>query len=98
MFIVMVDFSVEANKAEKVVEVVGDLLERLVRRQPGFESARLHREIEGGRVVNYMQWRDRQAFDDFRARHKDEVTAAISPFAPRFGFFGIEHNISPLAP
>lgn len=96
MFIVMVDFAVETTESEKVVEIVRDLLERLVCRQPGFECARLHREVAGGRVVNYMQWRDRQSFDDFRSRHKEEVTAAISPFNPRFGFFEVARNVSPL--
>ncbi|HEX9461413.1 MAG TPA: antibiotic biosynthesis monooxygenase family protein [Alphaproteobacteria bacterium] len=30
-------------------------------RQPGFVSISLHRSLDGRRIVNYVQWRDRES-------------------------------------
>jgi quinol monooxygenase YgiN len=90
-FVVMVEFAVEAERSEQVVSTVRGLLDRIVRTQDGFHFARIHREANGGKVVNYMQWQNRAAFDKFRGVHKDEVGAAIGKFGPKFSFFEIAH-------
>jgi heme-degrading monooxygenase HmoA len=35
--------------------------------QPGFVSISLHRSQDGGRIVNYVQWKDR---DSLEAAHR----------------------------
>lgn len=96
MYVVMVEFPVESEKSEEVVATVHELLDTIVRRQEGFQLARIHREIDGGKVINYMQWRSKQDFDSFRAAHKDQVTAAIGTFGPRFCFYDVEHMVEPV--
>ena len=32
---------------------------RFMARQPGFISISLHRSLDGGRIVNYIQWQSR---------------------------------------
>ena len=40
---------------------------RFMARQPGFISITLHRSLDGRRIVNYVQWRNR---DQLRAAHQ----------------------------
>ena len=43
---------------------------RFMARQPGFISITLHRSLDGRRIVNYVQWRNR---DQLRAALADEI-------------------------
>ena len=95
MYIVMVEFPVEAGQSDEVVATVRGLLDSLVSKQEGFQSARIHRATEGGKVVNYMQWRRKEDFDAFRAAHKDQVTAAVGKFGPKFFFYEVVHTAEP---
>ena len=59
---------VECGKG-KQTEVLGVMQDRarFMARQPGFVSITLHRSVDGGRVVNYIQWASR---DQLEAAHK----------------------------
>ena len=60
---------------------------RFMARQPGFISISLHRSLDGRRIVNYVQWQDRDLLrsahqsPEFRKEwgHFDEVTDEIDP-------------------
>lgn len=43
---------------------------RFMASQPGFVSITLHRSLDGRRIVNYIQWRDRDSLA--RAHHAPE--------------------------
>src|SRR5262245_19081520 len=56
-------------------------------RQPGFVSISLHRSLDGKRIVNYIQWRNRESLQaahhspELRKEwsHFDELTGEIDP-------------------
>ena len=60
---------------------------RFMARQPGFVSISLHRSLDGRRIVNYVQWQNRELLQsahhspEFRTewRHFDELTREIEP-------------------
>ena len=60
---------------------------RFMERQPGFVSINLHRSLDGRRIVNYIQWKTRQALQaahelpEFRKewRRFNQVTEEIDP-------------------
>jgi heme-degrading monooxygenase HmoA len=60
---------------------------RFMARQPGFVSISLHRSLDGRRIVNYIQWENRELLQaahrspEFRKEwdHFDEVTDDIDP-------------------
>lgn len=60
---------------------------RFMARQPGFVSISLHRSLDGRRIVNYVQWQNRELLQsahhspDFRKawRRFDEMTDQIDP-------------------
>lgn len=60
---------------------------RFMAKQPGFVSISLHRSLDGGRIVNYIQWKNRDLLaaahksPEFRKewRHFDDVTQDIDP-------------------
>lgn len=60
---------------------------RFMAKQPGFLSISLHRSLDGRRIVNYVQWQDRE---QLKAAHQspefrkewgrfDALTAEIDP-------------------
>jgi heme-degrading monooxygenase HmoA len=60
---------------------------RFMARQPGFVSVSLHRSLDGRRIVNYIQWQNRDLLQaahksqEFRKEwtHFDQVTEDIDP-------------------
>ena len=60
---------------------------RFMARQPGFISISLHRSLDGQRIVNYVQWKNRELLQaahqspEFRKEwgHFDELTEMIDP-------------------
>lgn len=55
--------SVEPNKQTRVVELLCRASDLLGKTQPGFISANIHRGLDGTKVVNYVQWRSKEAFE-----------------------------------
>src|SRR3954453_9667023 len=60
---------------------------RFMAQQPGFVSISLHRSLDGRRIVNYVQWQNRELLQaahkspDFRKawRRFDDLTDQIDP-------------------
>jgi len=60
---------------------------RFMSKQPGFVSISLHRSLDGRRIVNYIQWRNREQLQsahkspDFRKEWNrfDRMTDEIDP-------------------
>src|SRR5882724_12080216 len=60
---------------------------RFMARQPGFVSISLHRSLDGRRIVNYVQWKNRDLLHsahqspEFRKQWSrfDKLTAEIDP-------------------
>ncbi len=74
---------------EKQPEALSLMRERahFMARQPGFISISLHRSLDGRRIVNYIQWQNRELLQaahkspDFRKawRKFDDLTDQIDP-------------------
>src|SRR6266705_3108188 len=74
---------------EKQPEALSLMTERahFMARQPGFISISLHRSLDGKRIVNYVQWQNRELLQsahrspEFRKewKHLDELTDEIDP-------------------
>ena len=57
-------FTVKPENQEKLVTLLTDATEQVMRSLPGFISANIHRSLDGRKVVNYAQWKSE---DDFQA-------------------------------
>lgn len=74
---------------DKQAEALAVMSERagFMSRQPGFVSISLHRSLDGRRIVNYIQWENRESLrlahksPEFRKEwsHFDRVTDTIDP-------------------
>ena len=77
------------SEPDKQAEALSVMTERarFMARQPGFISISLHRSLDGRRIVNYVQWQNRDLLrsahqsPDFRKEwsHFDQVTDEIDP-------------------
>lgn len=77
------------TEPDKQAEALSVMTERarFMARQPGFISISLHRSLDGRRIVNYVQWQNRDLLrsahqsPDFRKEwsHFDQLTDEIDP-------------------
>lgn len=56
-------FTVKPEDQLRLVGVLVEATERVMRGLPGFVSANIHRSLDGTRVTNYAQWRERADFE-----------------------------------
>ena len=86
---VVTQITVVEPKSGKQQEALKLMTERarFPAKQPGFVSIKLHRSLDGRRIVNLIQWDSREQFEaahhapEFRKEwgHFDEVTDTIEP-------------------
>lgn len=55
-------FTVEPDDQQRLVGLLVEATEAVMNKLPGFVSANLHKSLDGTKVVNYAQWRSREAF------------------------------------
>jgi quinol monooxygenase YgiN len=48
---------------DKLVRLLDEATEKVMSHLDGFVSASIHRSLDGTRVVNYAQWRSKEAFE-----------------------------------
>jgi quinol monooxygenase YgiN len=79
-------FSVEPADQQRLVQVLAEATNEVMKTMPGFISASIHQSIDGTRVVNYAQWRSRADFQAMtqnpRARPHMEAAAKLARFEP----------------
>jgi quinol monooxygenase YgiN len=76
----------EPEKQDEALALMAERA-RFMARQPGFISISLHRSLDRRRIVNYVQWQDRELLQsahrspDFRKawREFDDLTDEIDP-------------------
>src|SRR6201981_1270275 len=76
----------EPEKQDEALSLMADRV-RFMARQPGFVSISLHRSLDGRRIVNYVQWQNRELLQsahkspDFRKAWLkfDDWTEQIDP-------------------
>ena len=80
-------FTVAPEDQQRLLDLLAEATESVMSKLPGFVSANLHRSLDGRRVVNYAQWRSREAFeamlDDPEAgAHMEEAGKIAQKFEP----------------
>ena len=76
----------EPEKQQEALSLMAERA-RFMARQPGFVSISLHRSLDGRRIVNYLQWQNRELLQaahkspEFRKawRKFDDLTDQIDP-------------------
>lgn len=56
-------FTVAPERQQALLDLLIEATQAVMRRQPGYLSANIHRGLDGTRVVNYAQWRSRADFE-----------------------------------
>jgi heme-degrading monooxygenase HmoA len=80
-------FTVAPEDQQRLVDVLVDATQAVMRKQQGFISANIHRSLDGTRVTNYAQWQSREAFeamlrDREAAEHMGEAARIAEGFEP----------------
>jgi heme-degrading monooxygenase HmoA len=80
-------FTVAPEDQQRLVDVLVEATQAVMRKQPGFVSANIHKSLDGTRVANYAQWRSREAFeamlrDREAAEHMGEAARIAESFEP----------------
>ena len=56
-------FTVQPNDQQHLVDLLIEATEKVTSQQEGFISAKIHKSLDGTRVVDYVQWKSKDAFD-----------------------------------
>ncbi len=56
-------FTVMPENQQRLLDLLVGATGAVMNGLPGFVSANLHKSLDGTRVVNYAQWRSREAFE-----------------------------------
>jgi quinol monooxygenase YgiN len=56
-------FAVEPEHRQHLVDLLVEATEAVMKKQPGFVSANIHKSLDGTRVANYAQWKSREQFE-----------------------------------
>ena len=72
---VIIIFTVKVEQQQNLIDTILEFLE-VVKVQPGFVSANLHKSTDGVKVANYAQWSSMSAFQTFR--NNEDVQAKAS--------------------
>ena len=56
--------NVEPSNQERLIKILEKATEDVMQHLAGFVFANIHRSLDGTRVVNYAQWKNKQAFED----------------------------------
>jgi heme-degrading monooxygenase HmoA len=80
-------FTVAPEDQQRLVDVLVEATKAVMRKQPGFISANIHKSLDGTRVANYAQWRSKEAFeamlrDREAAEHMGEAARIAESFEP----------------
>jgi heme-degrading monooxygenase HmoA len=80
-------FTVAPEDQQRLVDVLVEATQVVMRKQPGFVSANIHKSLDGTRVANYAQWRSKEAFeamlrDRAAAEHMGEAARIAERFEP----------------
>ncbi|HEY3063569.1 MAG TPA: antibiotic biosynthesis monooxygenase family protein [Chloroflexota bacterium] len=59
-------FTVDPERLQELMDLLTEVADNLMRKQPGFVSASLHRSADGRRIVNYAQWHTPEDFEAVR--------------------------------
>jgi heme-degrading monooxygenase HmoA len=77
-------FTVEPQNQDRLIKILEQATEEVMRHLPGFISANIHRSLDGVRVVNYAQWKSKEAFENMlqnseAQKHMNEASSVSSP-------------------
>jgi heme-degrading monooxygenase HmoA len=78
-------FTVRPEDQQRLVDVLANATQTVMRNQPGFVSANIHKSLDGTRVTNYAQWQSSEAFEAMlqeAAEHMGEAARIAERFEP----------------
>ncbi|MBH8554206.1 antibiotic biosynthesis monooxygenase [Nostocaceae cyanobacterium CENA357] len=61
---VIIIFSVKPEQQQELIDAIAEFVE-IVKQQPGFVSANIHKSIDGLKVANYAQWQNQADYNSF---------------------------------
>jgi quinol monooxygenase YgiN len=80
-------FTVPPERQQLLVDLLVEATEAVMKYQPGYVSANIHKSLDGTRVTNYAQWRSREAFEAMLENpeakvHMQEAARTAEKFEP----------------
>jgi quinol monooxygenase YgiN len=79
-------FDVSPERQEELVSLLDRATLEVMRHQPGFVSANIHKSLDGSRVANYAQWQSVADFERMlknpEAQHHMKAASAMAQAVP----------------
>ncbi|MEM6404322.1 MAG: antibiotic biosynthesis monooxygenase [Cyanobacteria bacterium P01_D01_bin.116] len=68
-------FNVEQERQQELIDNISEFVQ-IVKQQPGFVSANIHKSLDSVKVANYAQWKTIKDFENFRENSEVQEKAA----------------------
>lgn len=79
-YTVLVEFEVEPEHQQQLIDALADQVEEKLRGYPGFISASFHATEDGRRIFNYAQWSSGETYKTFLERGSDQLEDVFNHF------------------
>jgi quinol monooxygenase YgiN len=66
-------FTVEPHNQQRLVDMLIEATEQIMNKQEGFISANIHKSLDGTKVINYAQWKSKEAFEKMLNNPKAQI-------------------------
>jgi quinol monooxygenase YgiN len=84
----------DAADQQRLVDLLVEATETIMRYQPGYVSANIHKSLDGTHVINYAQWRSQADFEAMLQNPEAQVhmgaAAALAEFEPHL--YAVAHS------
>jgi quinol monooxygenase YgiN len=93
-------FTVTPETQEQVARALSRATDEVMKSQPGFVSASIHKSLDGRKVANYAQWRSREHFEVMlqnpaAKQHMAEIASLVERFEPTLYTVASVHSAAP---
>ncbi|MBT0587408.1 antibiotic biosynthesis monooxygenase family protein [Alteromonas oceanisediminis] len=83
VYVQIIRFYLDNGNADSLARAIDVELQDWIANCPGFVSASLHISEDNKTVINYAQWQDKSAYDEFtRHSNQQQLSNTIDQFRP----------------
>lgn len=79
-YVVLIEIEVEPQHQQNFLDKIATYVEKYIKSLPGFISASFHISEDGRKVLNYAQWRSKEAYESFLSFNPKEAERSFEQY------------------
>lgn len=79
-YVVLIEIEVEPQHQQTFLDKITKYVEKHIKSLPGFISASFHTSGDGRKILNYAQWRSKEAYESFLSFNPEEAERSFEQY------------------